>query len=167
MLVQEEILETPLGKMRAEFDSEGTLTQLLFLDRELLKTVTPEVSPRDSGLGKQLGEYFAELRPNFEWRLAPAGTDFQKNVWEELRRIPCGETISYAELARRIGDPGAVRAVARANALNPIAILIPCHRVIGSDGSLTGYAGGLERKARLLSLEAAMCPKAGAQIGLF
>jgi len=167
MLVQEEILSTPLGEMRAEFDVQGSLLRLLFLDREFRGEIAQKSRTRVSEMGRQLGEYFAGQRRDFEFSLSPAGTEFQKQVWEELQRIPCGATISYAELARRIGDSGAVRAVARANALNPIAILIPCHRVIGSDGSLTGYAGGLARKSRLLALEAAMAPRAGAQIGLF
>jgi len=81
------------------------------------------------------------------------GTDFQKSVWQALRRIPCGSTISYAELARRIGAPAAVRAVGVANGANPVALVVPCHRVIGSDGSLTGYGGGLDRKRWLLDHE--------------
>jgi methylated-DNA-[protein]-cysteine S-methyltransferase len=87
--------------------------------------------------------------------VAPEGTPFQQKVWAQLRKIPVGKTISYGELAKRIGNPRAVRAVARANATNPVAIVIPCHRVIGSDGTLTGYAGGLPRKRWLLSHEAA------------
>lgn len=81
------------------------------------------------------------------------GTDFQKRVWQALRRIPCGSTVSYAELARRVGEPAAVRAVGAANGANPVAVVVPCHRVIGSDGSLTGYGGGLERKRWLLAHE--------------
>jgi methylated-DNA-[protein]-cysteine S-methyltransferase len=86
------------------------------------------------------------------------GTPFQQNVWKTLRRIPCGTTISYAELARRIGDPGAVRAVGTANGANPVAVIVPCHRVIGSNGKLTGYGGGLERKQWLLEHEGAYGP---------
>jgi methylated-DNA-[protein]-cysteine S-methyltransferase len=88
-------------------------------------------------------------------RLAPRGTAFQRRVWDELVRIPYGETLSYHQLATRVGNPAATRAVARANATNPIAIVVPCHRVIGADGSLTGYGGGLDRKRLLLELEGA------------
>jgi methylated-DNA-[protein]-cysteine S-methyltransferase len=87
------------------------------------------------------------------------GTDFQKRVWQALRRIPSGSTISYAELARRIGEPAAVRAVGAANGANPVAVVVPCHRVIGSDGSLTGYGGGLERKRWLLAHEGVIAPQ--------
>jgi methylated-DNA-[protein]-cysteine S-methyltransferase len=87
------------------------------------------------------------------------GTDFQKRVWQALRRIPSGSTISYAELARRIGEPAAVRAVGTANGANPVAVVVPCHRVIGSDGSLTGYGGGLERKRWLLAHEGVIAPQ--------
>jgi methylated-DNA-[protein]-cysteine S-methyltransferase len=103
----------------------------------------------------QLDAYFAGERTAFELPLAPSGTDFQMLVWAQLRRIPYGGTISYAALARAIGDPKATRAVGAANGRNPISIIVPCHRVIGSDGSLTGFGGGIERKKRLLALEAA------------
>jgi methylated-DNA-[protein]-cysteine S-methyltransferase len=102
-----------------------------------------------------LTEYFAGSVHEFDVALAPAGTEFQKKVWRELRRIPFGETISYGELARRIGQPAASRAVGHANGQNPISIIVPCHRVIGADGTLTGYGGGLERKKWLLEHEAA------------
>ncbi len=101
----------------------------------------------------ELGEYFAGRRRNFTLPLAPRGTEFQQRVWSELRRIPCGETRTYGEIARAIGQPRACRAVGMANNRNPIAILIPCHRVIGRDGSLTGYAAGLTVKRQLLELE--------------
>lgn len=109
---------------------------------------------RLSGMANQLDEYFAGDRVGFDVPLAARGTPFQRRVWEALRGIPYGETTSYAELARRIGQPNAVRAVGAANGRNPIAIVVPCHRVIGADGSLTGYGGGLERKGALLELEA-------------
>jgi methylated-DNA-[protein]-cysteine S-methyltransferase len=102
---------------------------------------------------RQLAEYFAGKRASFDLPLAFEGTPFQKRVWSELRRIPYGETISYAELARRVDAPRGARAVGSANARNPISIVVPCHRVIGADGSLTGYAGGEERKRWLLDLE--------------
>ena len=101
----------------------------------------------------QLDEYFLSKRREFDIPLLFIGTDFQKKVWNELLNIPYGATVSYGELSRRIGMPNAVRAVANANAVNAISIIAPCHRVIGSNGSLTGYGGGLERKRFLLDLE--------------
>ena len=102
----------------------------------------------------QLDEYFAGARTTFDVPLAAGGTPFQQRVWAELARIPYGRTVTYGELASRIGSPGAARAVGAANGLNPISIVVPCHRVIGSTGTLTGYAGGVERKRFLLDLEA-------------
>ncbi|HVZ85524.1 MAG TPA: methylated-DNA--[protein]-cysteine S-methyltransferase [Polyangia bacterium] len=102
----------------------------------------------------QMEEYFAGRRTRFDLSLAPQGTPFQRQVWQALQAIPYGETTSYGELARAIGRPGAFRAVGGANNRNPIAIVIPCHRVIGADGSMTGYGGGLPNKHLLLALEA-------------
>jgi methylated-DNA-[protein]-cysteine S-methyltransferase len=102
---------------------------------------------------RQLRAYFAGELETFELDLAPEGTPFQQKVWSELLNIPFGETISYGELARRIGNPNASRAVGLANGSNPIPIIIPCHRVIGSNGKLTGYGGGLPIKEKLLALE--------------
>ena len=101
----------------------------------------------------QLNEYFEGKRQNFDLLLNPEGTEFQKKVWSLLSEIPYGKTLSYLELSRRLGDVKAIRAVASANGKNPLWIIIPCHRVIGSDGSLTGYAGGLHRKKWLLNHE--------------
>jgi methylated-DNA-[protein]-cysteine S-methyltransferase len=101
----------------------------------------------------QLSAYFAGQLTEFDLPLSPAGTDFQRQVWTGLQAIPYGKTVSYAELARRVGRPSASRAVGLANGRNPIAIVVPCHRVIGADGSLTGYGGGLDRKRFLLALE--------------
>ncbi len=105
---------------------------------------------------RQLEEYFAGLRAAFSLPLAPKGTDFQKLVWRELENIPYGETRTYGQIAEAVGNPAASRAVGGANHKNPIAIMIPCHRVIGADGSLTGYAGGLDVKETLLRLEGAI-----------
>ena len=102
---------------------------------------------------RQLSEYFDGALRNFDLPLAPEGTVFQRRVWDELRHIPYGATISYGELARRIGKPTASRAVGAANGRNPLAIVVPCHRVIGTDGTLTGYGGGLSVKEALLTLE--------------
>jgi methylated-DNA-[protein]-cysteine S-methyltransferase len=108
--------------------------------------------------GAQLGEYFAGERRAFELALAPAGSAFQLRVWRALREIPYGETTSYGELARSIGAPDAARAVGLANGRNPISVVVPCHRVIGADGSLTGFGGGLPNKRLLLDLEAGRLP---------
>lgn len=102
---------------------------------------------------RQLGEYFAGRRRQFSVRLDMRGTSFQKNVWEALLAIPFGETRSYGQLARQLGNPKATRAVGAANGRNPLSIVVPCHRVIGSSGKLTGFAGGMETKAHLLDLE--------------
>ena len=115
----------------------------------------------------QLAEYFAGTRRDFDLPLAPVGTAFQRQVWDELLRVPYGRTISYGELARRVGNPAASRAVGLANGKNPISILIPCHRVVGASGKMTGYAGGLERKTALLALEGSRTPAAGDSLGLF
>jgi methylated-DNA-[protein]-cysteine S-methyltransferase len=101
----------------------------------------------------QLNDYFNKTRTNFTFKLNPKGTDFQQKVWKELLEIPFGKTSSYLELSKKVGDVKAIRAVASANGKNPLWIVIPCHRVIGTDGSLTGYAGGLWRKKALLELE--------------
>lgn len=102
---------------------------------------------------QQLDEYFSGQRQQFDLPLAPRGTDFQKQVWRALREIPFGQTRSYAQLAQHIGKPSATRAVGAANGRNPIAIIVPCHRVIGADGGLTGFSGGLSAKSYLLKLE--------------
>ncbi len=115
-----------------------------------------ESPERTAPYARQLEEYFLGRRRRFDRPLDLRGTDFQKRCWEELLQIPYGETRSYAEIARAIGNPLAVRAVGLANGQNPIAIMVPCHRVIGSDGSLIGYGGGLEVKRRLLELEGAL-----------
>jgi methylated-DNA-[protein]-cysteine S-methyltransferase len=110
-------------------------------------------SPLLEEAARQLAAYFDGTLTKFDLPLVPEGSDFQRQVWDELRRIPFGETTSYMELAKRIGDTRHVRAVGAANGRNPISIIIPCHRVVGSDGSLVGYGGGLERKRWLLDHE--------------
>ncbi|HEY0505011.1 MAG TPA: methylated-DNA--[protein]-cysteine S-methyltransferase [Lysobacter sp.] len=107
-------------------------------------------------VARQLREYFAGQRRDFELPLAPRGTDFQQAVWHTLASIPYGATISYAQLAQRVGRPSAVRAVGAANGRNPLPLVLPCHRVIGSDGSLTGFGGGLPTKEFLLRMEGAL-----------
>ncbi len=110
---------------------------------------------RTARLEAQLRQYFDGERDRFDLELAPRGSAFQQQVWRQLLDIPAGETRTYSEIARRLGRPGAARAVGRANATNPIPIIVPCHRVIGADGSLTGYAGGLPIKRSLLEIEGA------------
>lgn len=102
---------------------------------------------------EQLADYFAGKRQCFDLPVMPRGTPFQERVWREIARIPFGETITYAELAARAGAPGSARAAGAATGRNPLSIVVPCHRVVGTDGSLTGYAGGIERKTRLLEIE--------------
>ena len=144
-------LPTPVGPVTVEVDAAGALTRLDFAD-----VPGGAVPGADAALDRavaQLEEYFAGTRTDFTLPLAASGTPFQERVWTALRDIPYGTTESYGSLARRLGAPGASRAVGLANGRNPIAIVVPCHRVIGSSGLLTGYAGGIERKRWLLDHE--------------
>lgn len=147
-------IATPLGTMTATFCGPA-LASLAFVDAQATSPAQPsgDAAASLAALRTALDAYFAGRGTRFDVPLAPAGTAFQQAVWKALRDIPYGATASYAEIARRIGRPRAVRAVGAANARNPIAIIVPCHRVIGADGTLTGYAGGLERKRALLALE--------------
>jgi methylated-DNA-[protein]-cysteine S-methyltransferase len=136
---------------------EGMLTGLHMHGQRHAAELSPEFEHDDAAfedLVSQLDAYFAGTLTEFDVPLAMNGTDFQRRVWAQLREIPYGETISYGELARRVGSPNASRAVGLANGRNPVAIIVPCHRVIGADGSLTGYGGGLDRKTWLLEHEA-------------
>ena len=110
-------------------------------------------------MGQQLADYFARRRQHFDLPLAPVGTPFQRAVWAELARVPYGQTLSYLQLAQRLGKPAAVRAVAQALGRNPIAIILPCHRIVSSGGGLGGFSAGLETKRRLLQLEGALAPE--------
>ena len=127
------------------------------VDTRMKKLLNAEYIEKDNAVlketRKQLDEYFAMKRKKFELPFLMVGTEFQKSVWKELEKIPYGQTASYLELSKAIGNEKAVRAVANANGANAIGIIIPCHRIIGSDGSLTGYAGGLPLKKKLLELE--------------
>lgn len=153
---------TPLGDLGAVFDGEGRLIRL-FRDRSGHPPAPEGPPPRSLPfLKRQLEAYFSGNLRDFNIPLHTEGTDFQRRVWKELLHIPYGQAISYLDLARRLGDEKCIRAAARANGANPIAILIPCHRVIGSDGSLVGYGGGLDMKEFLLRLEGVL-PKAPPQ----
>jgi methylated-DNA-[protein]-cysteine S-methyltransferase len=142
-------ISSPIGPLRVSVAEDGALTGIAFGAGEVSD------DPRFEPAVTQLNEYFAGERTAFDLALRPeVGSDFERRVWRELMDIPYGETASYGEVATRIGYPGKARAVGRANGRNPIAIVCPCHRVIGSDGSLTGYGGGLDKKRTLLDLEA-------------
>jgi methylated-DNA-[protein]-cysteine S-methyltransferase len=148
--MEEAFIPTPLGIAKVEGDENG-LTAITVLDSETpLTDIIPETL-QDAVY--QLNEYFQGQRQHFELSLNPEGTEFQQKVWKALQDIPFGKTVSYLELSKTLGDVKAIRAVAAANGKNPLWIVVPCHRVIGSDGSLTGYAGGLHRKKWLLEHE--------------
>lgn len=142
--------KTPIGTAKIVGDTSG-IQSVSVLDGHIeTSSPTPEFAKECI---QQLDEYFAGNRTEFDLKLNPQGTDFQLSVWNELLNIPFGKTRTYLEQTKQIGDPKAIRAVASANGKNPIWIIIPCHRVIGSDGSLTGYAGGIWRKKWLLDHE--------------
>lgn len=148
-------LNSPLGRLTLESDGKA-LTRIRLPEEDwtpatgVKRVRRPELFVEAAA---QLGAYFRGERKEFQLPLNTGGTPFQKKVWDQLRKIPPGETITYAELARRTGNPRASRAVGAANGKNPLPIVIPCHRVIGSNGKLTGFAGGLAAKKKLLELE--------------
>ena len=144
------IIKTPLGKAKIEGNNDGISSVTVLNDDIKVSTTIPEEL---QDCATQLIEYFNGERKQFSLKLNPEGTAFQKKVWNELVKIPYGKTVSYLELSKKLGDVKAIRAVANANGKNPIWIIIPCHRVIGTDGSLTGYAGGLHRKKWLIEHE--------------
>lgn len=158
------LIDTRFGTVAAWLDKQGALLRLEFNVARELERAHTLATPRDdtalAEVAQQLAEYEQGTRREFTLNLAAGGSDFQQQVWAQLCRIPYGTTISYGELARRVGDSGAARAVGRANATNPIALIVPCHRVIGADGKLTGYAGGLPLKAALLQFEVSHTPPA-------
>jgi methylated-DNA-[protein]-cysteine S-methyltransferase len=145
-------MESPIGQLRLAADAEGLREVHILGNGEAAEPWTPKTDVLAEAI-RQLEEYFQGTRATFDLPLTPEGTDFQRRVWVTLAGIPAGKTISYQELARRLGDPKCIRAAGMANGKNPIAIIIPCHRVIGSDGSLVGYAGGLPAKQWLLDHE--------------
>jgi len=154
-----QLLDTPIGRLRLL--STGTHLAAIEFSNQHSDTAgdtcsSDEVLERSAS---QLQEYFAGRRKTFDLPLAPRGTDFQCCVWRALSDIPWGTVCSYADIARAIDRPKAVRAVGAANGRNPLPIVVPCHRVIGSDGSLTGFAGGLEMKRKLLELEGSLADR--------
>jgi methylated-DNA-[protein]-cysteine S-methyltransferase len=161
-------LDSPVGALF--LTSNGEAITELFMEKHKGGPKPIGDWRRDDGLFReaadQLRAYFAGELTEFDLRLAAVGAPFQQRVWAELRKIPYGSTISYGELARRIGAPKAPRAVGAANGSNPISIIIPCHRVIGSNGKLTGYGGGIERKKFLLEFEAETLAKGSGDCGL-
>jgi methylated-DNA-[protein]-cysteine S-methyltransferase len=149
--------DSPLGPLT--LTSDGRALTGLYMSEHRHRPPLPPGAVRDdedaalATAAAQVREYLAGERRTFSLELAAAGTPFQHEVWDALTTIPYGETVTYGELARRVGRPGAARAVGLANGRNPISIVVPCHRVVGADGTLTGYGGGLERKRELLALE--------------
>lgn len=156
-------IDSPCGPLQIVVNGDGILTHIEFLETLTGPTIAERLADdeieilHDTGhtgeIESQLKEYFAGERMAFELEMAPSGTEFQRNVWNEMRLIPFGETRSYGNIATALGQPGASRAVGAAAGANPIPIIIPCHRVVGADGALVGFGGGLENKARLLAME--------------
>lgn len=143
-------IKTPLGTARIEGDENG-VSVISILDGDV--SISERIPENLKQAASELDDYFTGKRRDFSFAINPNGTDFQKSVWKELLKIPFGKTTSYLELSKKLGDVKAIRAVASANGKNPLWIVVPCHRVIGSDGSLTGYAGGLWRKKWLIEHE--------------
>ena len=149
--------QSPLGPVIVIANDEG-IWSIDFVNAKYAKRIGADwvEDPKHPQLAeyfRQLAEYFAGKRREFDLPLAPRGTSFQERVWQEIARVPYGKTISYGELAKRAGAPGQARAAGAATGRNPVGVVIPCHRIVGADGSLTGYAGGLDRKQQLLELE--------------
>ncbi|KFE71816.1 methylated-DNA--[protein]-cysteine S-methyltransferase [Hyalangium minutum] len=152
-------LKTPIGELRLAANEEGLVAVLFPIDEQDLPVAQGTALARAhlADASTALQEYFAGKRMAFEGvKLAPSGTEFQQQVWQALSRIPFGQTVTYAHIASRIGRPTAVRAVGLANGQNPLPIIVPCHRVIGSNGALTGFGGGLPTKKWLLEFEGAL-----------
>lgn len=156
-------MDSPIGTLTLTVEGE-VLTGVHMHEQRHAPELSPGIERDDAALAPfvaQLQAYFAGELTDFEAPIELRGTEFQRRVWASLQEIPYGETISYGELARWVGNPKASRAVGLANGRNPVAIVVPCHRVIGADGSLTGYGGGLERKVWLLEHEGSWSPGAG------
>jgi methylated-DNA-[protein]-cysteine S-methyltransferase len=153
--VKRAFLKTPIGTLEIK-GTEAGIQSLVFLNFRVRVTRTPSLLKEAV---TQLGEYFKGTRNSFTLKLDLKGTPFQLRVWEELLKVPYGKTITYREIARRIGDKKALRAVGGANGSNPVSVIVPCHRVVGADGKLVGYAGGLWRKKWLLEHEHAFAQR--------
>ncbi len=143
---------TPVGWLEIRADASG-VTSIRFLDAAPVRSAFNVTYPHLKEAYRQLGEYFSGERSRFSLRLNPQGTEFQRQVWDRLASVPFGTTITYGELARAIGKPGGARAVGMANNKNPLPIVVPCHRVIGTDGALVGFGAGIGIKAKLLDIE--------------
>lgn len=161
LVLRFESFATPLGLFSVAVDADGAVVSTAFGDELRLRARMPHATwlhepAATAETRRQVEEYFRGERRDFSLPLAVAGTDFQQRVWAELRKIPHGRTATYGEIAAAVGNPGASRAVGRANATNPICVIVPCHRVIGADGSLTGFAYGEDLKRKLLTLEGAL-----------
>lgn len=157
---------TPLGPATAVLNEDGALCEFTFSSAYVGPGEATQDDQTLRGVARQVLEYFEGKRQIFELALAPAGTPFQQSVWNELVKIPFGQTISYATLAARVGRIKASRAVGQANGANPVALIIPCHRVISANGMLTGYSGGLPIKRALLDFERKIYGAAGPQLAL-
>ena len=168
MTIYTTTVDSPCGPLLCVVDEAGAVVRIEFCNGRESQRITEKMmdagievvedAERTAEVRRQLAEYFAGERREFDLALSPEGTPFERSVWSELRKIPFGETRSYGEIAEILGRPGAARAVGRANGANPIPIVVPCHRVIGADGSLTGFGGGLDVKSRLLELEGRVLP---------
>jgi methylated-DNA-[protein]-cysteine S-methyltransferase len=163
-------IESPVGRLKL-VASANALVAVLFEqerpDRVKVNVDTVYLDPQHPILietERQLSQYFLGIRTEFDLPIEANGSNFQKKVWRALREIPFGETRSYSDLANAVGSPKACRAVGAANGKNPLAIVVPCHRVVGANGALTGFAGGLETKAKLLALEARACARRLARV---
>lgn len=147
--MSEVFISSPLGTTKIVGDENGVSIISILEQGETSKKIPKQLKEAVT----QLNEYFEGKRQNFDFTINPKGSDFQQKVWQELRNIPFGKTVSYLDLSKKLGDVKAIRAVASANGKNPLWVVVPCHRVIGTDGSLTGYAGGLWRKKWLIEHE--------------
>ncbi len=161
--------ESPMGRMLIVAGPDA-LTGLYFIDQKYYREVEPDWvrSPAHSvvhSTARQMAEYFEGKRREFDLPIAPEGTPFQSAIWTAIASVKYGDLITYSELARRAGHPGAIRAAGAATGRNPITIIVPCHRIVGSNGSLTGYAGGLDRKRALQELESGARPLFRASAG--
>lgn len=156
------VIDSPIGPLTLVVNGQGTLCALYTADQKHFPDAAA-LGERDDGIAvdavAQLEAYFEGERADFDLEIAPQGTPFQRSVWAALAGIPTGETRTYGELARDLGRPGASRAVGAATGRNPISIIVPCHRLVGASGALTGYAGGVERKRWLLEHERRACGK--------